>query len=43
MIVFNLIIDLALLDANRSADNLLSDIANMLHVGKSNLVLRSIP
>lgn len=43
MIIFNLEIDLAWLDTHKSADNLLSDIANILHVGKSNLVLRSIP
>lgn len=43
MIIFNLTIDLARLDIHKSANNLLSDIANILHVGKSNLVLRSIP
>lgn len=43
MIILNLTIDLARLDIHKSANNLLSDIANILHVGKSNLVLRSIP
>ncbi len=43
MIIFNLTIDLTQIGAHRSADNLLSDIANILHVGESNLVLRSIP
>lgn len=43
MIIFNLTIDIARIGAHRSADNLLSDIANILHVGESNLVLRSIP
>ncbi len=43
MIIFNLTIDLARLDAHKSADNLLSGIANILHVGKSDLVLSSIP
>lgn len=43
MIIFKLTIDLARLGAHRSADNLLSDIANILHVGKSDLVLSSIP
>lgn len=43
MIIFNLTIDLARLGAHRSADKLLSDIANILHVGKSDLVLSSIP
>jgi hypothetical protein len=43
MIIFNLTIDLARLGAHRSADNLLSDIANILHAGKSDLVLSSIP
>lgn len=42
MIVFNLIIDLALLDAHRSADNLLREIARILHVDKDNLMLRSV-
>nr|DAW58920.1 MAG TPA: hypothetical protein [Caudoviricetes sp.] len=43
MIIFNLTIALARLDTHKSADNLLSDIANILHVGKSDLVLSSIP
>lgn len=43
MIIFNLTIDLARIGAHRSSDNLLSDIANILHVDKSDLVLRSIP
>lgn len=43
MIIFNLTIDLARLGAHRSADKLLSDIANILHVGKSDLMLSSIP
>lgn len=34
MIIFNLIIDLVLLDAHRSADNLLREIAKILHVNK---------
>lgn len=43
MIIFNLIIDLAKLDTRRSADNLMQEIANILQVGKSDLVLSSIP
>lgn len=43
MIIFNLTIDLARLDANKSADNLLKAIANILHVDKDNLVLSSVP
>ena len=43
MIIFNLTIDLARLDIHKSANNLLSDIANILHVDKGNIVLRSIP
>lgn len=43
MIIFNLTIDLARLGAHRSADNLLSDIANILHVDKANLVLSAVP
>lgn len=42
MIIFNLIIDLALLDAHRSADNLLREIAKVLHVDKDNLMLSSV-
>lgn len=43
MIIFKLSIDLAKLDTRRSADNLMQEIANILHVGKSDLVLSSIP
>lgn len=43
MIIFNLSIDLAKLDTRRSADNLMQEIANILQVGKSDLVLSSIP
>ena len=43
MIIFNLTIDLARLDTHKSEDNLLREIANILHVGKSDLVLSSIP
>nr|DAU77372.1 MAG TPA: hypothetical protein [Caudoviricetes sp.] len=42
MIIFNLTIDLARLGAHRSADKLLSDIANILHVDKGNVVLSSV-
>lgn len=42
MIIFNLTIDLARLDAHRSADNLLREIAEILHVDKHNLTLRSV-
>ena len=42
MIIFNLTIDLALLDAHRSADNLLREIAKILHVDKDNLMLRQV-
>lgn len=42
MIIFNLTIDLALLDAHRSADNLLREIARILHVDKDNLILSSV-
>lgn len=42
MIIFNLTIDLALLDVHRSADNLLREIAKVLHVDKNNLMLRSV-
>lgn len=42
MIIFNLTIDLALLDAHRSADNLLSEIAKILHVDRDNVVLCSV-
>lgn len=43
MIIFNLTIDLARLDIHKSADNLMQEIANILQVGKSDLVLSSIP
>lgn len=43
MIIFNLTIDLTQLDAHKSADNLLREIANILHVDKRNLVLSSVP
>lgn len=43
MISFNLAIDLARLDTHKSADNLLREIANILHVDKGNVVLSSIP
>lgn len=42
MIIFNLTIALALLDAHRSADNLLREIARILHVDKDNLMLSSV-
>lgn len=42
MIIFNLTIDLALLDAHRSADNLIREIAKILHVDKDNLILSSV-
>ena len=42
MIIFNLVIDLALLDAHRSADNLVREIAKILHVDKDNLMLSSV-
>lgn len=42
MIIFNLTIDLALLDAHRSADNLIREIAKILHVDKDNLMLSSV-
>lgn len=42
MIIFNLTIDLALLDAHRSADNLIREIAKILHVDKDNVVLSSV-
>lgn len=42
MIIFNLTIDLALLDAHRSADNLLREIAKILHVDKDNLMLSAV-
>ena len=42
MIIFNLTIDLALLDARRSADNLIREIAKILHVDRDNAVLCSV-
>lgn len=42
MIIFNLTIDLAKLDAHRSADNLIREIAKILHVDKDNVVLSSV-
>ena len=42
MIIFNLTIDLALLDAHGSADNLLREIAKILNVDKDNLMLSSV-
>lgn len=42
MIIFNLIVDLALIDARGSADNLLREIAKILNVNKDNLMLSSV-
>lgn len=42
MIIFNLTIDLARLDAHRSADNLIREIAKILHADKDNVVLSSV-
>lgn len=42
MIIFNLTIDLARLDTHKSANNLLREIANILHVDKGNVVLSSV-
>ena len=42
MIIFNLTIDLARLDAHRSADNLIREIAKILHVDRDNVVLCSV-
>ena len=42
MIIFNLTIDLAVLDAHRSADNLIREIAKILHVDRDNVVLCSV-
>ena len=42
MIIFNLIIDLALIDARGSTDNLLREIAKRLRVDKDNLMLSSV-
>lgn len=42
MIIFNLTIDLALIDARGSAYNLLREIAKILNVDKDNLMLSSV-
>lgn len=42
MIIFNLTIDLALIDARGSAGNLLREIAKILNVDKDNLMLSSV-
>lgn len=42
MIIFNLTIDLALIDARGSADNLIREIAKILHVNRDNIVLNSV-
>lgn len=42
MIIFNLTIDLALIDAHRSTDNLIREIAKILHVNRDNIVLSSV-
>lgn len=42
MIIFNLTIDLALIDARGSADNLIREIAKILHVNRDNIVLSSV-
>lgn len=42
MIVFDLTIDLTRLDARRNADNLIREIAKILHVDKGNVVLSSV-
>lgn len=42
MIIFNLTIDLALIDARGSANNLLREIAKILNVDKDNLTLSSV-
>lgn len=42
MIIFNLTIDLALIDARGSADNLLREIAKILNIDKDNLMLSSV-
>lgn len=42
MIIFGLTICLARLDAHRSADNLLREIAKILNVDKDNLMLSSV-
>lgn len=42
MIISKLTIDLARLDTHKSADNLLREIASILHVDKGNVVLSSV-
>lgn len=42
MIIFNLTIDLAVLDSRISTDNLLREIAKILHVDKGNIVASSV-
>lgn len=42
MIIFNLTIDLAVLDTRYNTDNLLSEIAKTLHVDKGNIVANSV-
>ena len=42
IIIFNLTIDLTRLDARRNADNLIREIAKILHVDKDNVVLSSV-
>lgn len=42
MIIFNLTIDLTRLDARRNTDNLIREIAKILHVDKGNVVLSSV-
>lgn len=42
MIIFDLTIDLTRLDARRNADNLIREIAKILHVDKDNVVLSSV-
>ena len=42
MIIFNLTIDLARLDVHRSTDNLIREIAKILHVNRDNIVLNSV-
>lgn len=43
MIIFNLTLDLARLDAHRSVDNITREIAKILHVNRDNVVLCSVP
>ena len=42
MITFNLTIDLARLDVRRNTDNLIREIAKILHVDRNNVVLSSV-